>query len=76
MNESVDYQSDKRGNWISSIIYVVYTHEMFKYLQISFTINQFIEIFEYSSKFSKSIYQHSTPTDEHVEASIHIQFVA
>lgn len=72
MNESVDYQSDKRGNWISSIIYVVYTHEMFKYLQISFTINQFIEIFEYSSK---SIYQHSTPTDEHVEASIHIQFV-
>lgn len=73
MNESVDYQSDKRGNWISSIIYVVYTHEMFKYLQISFTINQFIEIFEYSSK---SIYQHSTPIDEHVEASIHIQFVA
>lgn len=73
MNESVDYQSDKRGNWISSIIYVVYTREMFKYLQISFTINQFIEIFEYSSK---SIYQHSTPIDEHVEASIHIQFVA
>lgn len=29
MNESVEYQSDKRGNWISSIIYVIYKHEMF-----------------------------------------------
>lgn len=28
MNESVEYQSDKRGNWISSIIYVVYTCEI------------------------------------------------